>query len=80
MKKTKKKKKPKRRGESVYLFIWKQFVTLEQSTIFESVSQYFGFSMDLGDFFSLLSIISTNWLFFQSYGAFVDASCITDVS
>jgi hypothetical protein len=32
--------------------------TLEQSTIFELVSQYFGFSVDLGYFVSFFSIIS----------------------
>jgi hypothetical protein len=50
MKKKKKIKKPKRMGEIIYLFIWKQFVALERRTIFESVYQYFGFSMDIGYF------------------------------
>jgi ABC-type polysaccharide transport system permease subunit len=80
MKKTKKKKNKKKGGESLSLLLASSLVALEQSTIFESVSQYFGFSMALGDFFSFLSIISSSWLFFQPYGAFVDASCITNVS
>jgi hypothetical protein len=61
-------------------FVGSSVLSLEQRTIFELVSQYFGFSMDLGDFFSFFSIISFGWLLFQPYRAFVDSSYITNVS
>jgi len=58
MKKRKKKiKNQKEVGKATISLFGSSLVTLEQSTIFESVYQYFGFSMDLGDFFLLLSII-----------------------
>jgi len=82
MKKMKKNNKIiiKKGGEAYIFFIGKSLIYLEKSIIFEWVSQYFVFSMDLGDFFSFLSIISSSWLFFQPYGAFVYTSCITIVS
>jgi hypothetical protein len=81
MKKTKKIEKIKNNGGKVSIsYVGNSLLSFEQRTIFESVSQYFGFSMDLGEFVALLNIIATGWLFFHPYGEFDNASCVRNVS
>jgi hypothetical protein len=81
MKKTKISKQKKARWERVLFFIWQLVVLpLNREQYYESLSHYLGFSMALGGLFSFFRIISSGWLFFHSYGAFVDASYVADVS